>query len=80
MAAHAGEADGGFSEGVLRLPWISRIARPEGVWRRLGRELRRGEGEVGRIWSGIDGMMNVMIARRCDLMTTQASGYHVAAA
>ena len=27
----------GGSGGVLMVPWISRIARPDGVWRRVGR-------------------------------------------
>lgn len=31
--------------GRLRVPWISRIARPEGVWRRWGRGFA-GEGTV----------------------------------
>lgn len=43
--------------GVLMVPCISRIARPEGVWRRLGSELGCREGDVGRMCSGIDGMM-----------------------
>lgn len=41
------------------VPCISRIARPEGVWRRLGRELGRGEGDVGRMCSGIVGMLTM---------------------
>lgn len=42
VAAPADEAEGGSSEGsggVLILPCISRMARPEGVCRKLGRGL-----------------------------------------
>lgn len=39
------------------VPCISRIARPEGVWRILGRGLGYGGGDVGRMCSGIVGML-----------------------
>ena len=44
-------------EGVWIVPCISRIARPDGVWRRVGRGLVVLEREVGERWSGIDGMV-----------------------
>lgn len=47
--------------GVLMVPWISRIARPEGVWRRVGRGLVVLERVTGGMWSGIEGIVVVMI-------------------
>lgn len=45
-------------DGRLIVPWSSRRARPEGVWRRFGRGLSWGlEGEIARGWSGMDGIM-----------------------
>ena len=45
-------------EGRLIVPWISRIARPEWVWRSWGSGLSRGlEDEVvARGWRGMDGI------------------------
>lgn len=44
--------------GKLIVPWSSRRARPEGVWRRFGRGLSWGlEGEIAREWRGMDGIL-----------------------
>lgn len=41
--------------GKLIVPWSSRIARPEGVWRSAGRGLSKVVDLLGG-WSGIEGM------------------------
>lgn len=46
--------------GRLRVPWISRIARPEGVWRSWGRGFgEEVSGVRGVRWRGIVGMVVV---------------------
>lgn len=48
----------GAGGGYWKVPWSSRIARPEGVWRRFGRGFSEGEGVVnGRGWRGIVGIV-----------------------
>lgn len=44
----------GWKCGRLIVPCSSRRARPEGVWRRIGRGFGRGEGEV-EVWGGLRG-------------------------
>jgi len=46
---------------VWIVPWISRMARPEGVWRRWGRGFvwRGWDGEGG--WRGMLGMVGVWL-------------------
>lgn len=49
--------------GRLIVPWISRMARPVGVWRSVGRGfgMDGGVGEVGGRWRGIVGIVVVVV-------------------
>lgn len=49
----------GVGEGRLMVPWISRMARPVGVWRSWGRGFGAEGfgGSVGGRWRGIVGMV-----------------------
>jgi len=55
----------GVGGGRLIVPWISRIARPVGVWRSWGRGFEVGEFVmfVGGRWMGIVGI--IVRGRRC---------------
>ena len=43
--------------GKLMVPWISRIARPDGVWRTVGRGMGVWGVESGVVWRVIEGIV-----------------------